>query len=281
MATKRKTTAPGKGPPAGPPRRMREAARPVLRFIGEHVRGFYSAVGLFLVLGLAVFVGTIVLFAVLAGAVVEGETERLDTAILHWIDSHATPTLDILALEITSLGSGMVVWTLVLAASAFLWATRHRYSVLLLWVAMGGGALLSTLLKAFFDRPRPQVFPWRVPHAGQASFPSGHSMTAMVGYATLAYLLTRLEPSPRLRRLTFAIAGTIVILVGLSRMYLGVHWPSDVLAGFVMGTAWAVICGLGIEAVRYFRRRRPEVVVEEKDLGGGPAAPKHAEGVTG
>ncbi len=281
MATKRKTVPDDDadrehGPPAGPPRPMREAARPVLRFIGEHVRGFHAAVGLFLVLGLGVIAVTVVVFALLADAVAEGQTQRVDTAILRWIDSHATPALDVLAMEVTSLGSGMVVWTLVLVASAFLWTTRHRYSVLLLWVAMGGSALLSTLLKAFFDRPRPQVFPWRVPYAGQASFPSGHSMTAMVGYATLAYLLTRLEPSRRMRRLTFAVAGTIVILVGLSRLYLGVHWPSDVAAGFVVGLAWASFCALGIEAVRYFRTRRPEVASEEKDLNAGAASTETA-----
>jgi undecaprenyl-diphosphatase len=91
-------------------------------------------------------------------------------------------------------------------------------------------------------------------------------MSAMVCYATLAYLVARLEPSLFLRRFTFGVAAVIVVAIGLSRMYLGVHYPTDVLAGFTMGLAWASFCALGIEAVRYFRYRKPDVAVQEKDL---------------
>ena len=81
-----------------------------------------------------------------------------------------------------------------------------------------------------------------------------------------AFLIARLAPTRRLKRLVWGVAILVIVLIGWSRLYLGVHYPSDVAAGFVLGTGWAVICGLGIEAVRYFRRRRPEVEAEEHDL---------------
>ena len=234
------------------------------------MRGFYAAVGVMMVVGVLLIVAAGFLFALLAEVVMEGQTASADRAILLWMDRQSTPTLTILAQEVTALGSGIVVWMVVLVSSAFLWVSKHRYSVALLWVAMIGSGILSSSLKAFFDRPRPDVFPWKVPYAGEASFPSGHSMTAMVGYATLAYLIARLEPSKTLRRMTFAVAAMVIVAIGLSRMYVGVHWPSDVLGGFAMGLAWAALCAMGIEAIRYFRTRKPEVEEVEQDLNGQP-----------
>lgn len=238
----------------------------VLRWIEGRVRGFHSALGLFLSIGFVLAVVAAWGFAELASEVMEGETQRFDNGILLWLNARATPRLNVAALEITSLGSGTVVWMVVLIASAFLWSSRHRYSVLLLWVAVLGGGLLNLVLKATFDRPRPDLFPWRAPYAGHSSFPSGHAMTAVVAYWTLAYLLTRLEPTPLLRRLTWGFVAVLIALIGLSRLYLGVHYPSDVLAGFVIGFAWATFCAAGIRAVQYFRERKPEVGRVEHDL---------------
>ena len=230
------------------------------------MRGFHSAVGTFLLVGLALALLSTALFAFLAEQVMEGTTQRFDNAVLLWMNEHSNPRLDVLAMEVTSLGAGIVTWMLVAVSSVFLWASRHRYSVLLLWVAVIGAGPLNATLKHIFERPRPELFPWRVPYAGLSSFPSGHSMGAMVTYATLAYLVARLEPTRTLRRLTLGIAAVVVVLIGLSRMYLGVHYPSDVLGGFVIGLAWASFCALGIEAIRYFRGRRPEVQQDEQDL---------------
>ncbi|HEX2091143.1 MAG TPA: phosphatase PAP2 family protein, partial [Longimicrobiaceae bacterium] len=193
-------------------------------------------------------------------------TRGFDVAVLRWIGRHHTPLLDVVALEVTALGAGLTVWVVVAISSVFLWVTRHRYSVLLLWVAMGGAALITRVLKLFFDRPRPEVFPWRTAWADQGSFPSGHATTSMVAYLTLAYLVSRLGPSPALRRLTLAVAAVLILGIGASRLYLGVHYPSDVLAGFAVGFAWATFCALGIEAVRYFRGRRPGMDRVEEDL---------------
>jgi undecaprenyl-diphosphatase len=241
----------------------------LLRWIGAHVRGFHAAVGAFLLIGLAVIAGAVALFAALAEMMEAGATQRVDDAVLLWLNARATPTLDIAALEVTSLGSTTVVVLILLLSSAFLWSARHHYSVLLLWVAMIGGTVLNLQLKAEFGRPRPHLFPWRTVQVGHSSFPSGHAFTAVILYATLAYLLARLEPTRLQRRLTFVIAGIVILLVGLSRLYLGVHYPSDVLAGYVVGLAWSTVCALGIEALRYFRGRRPEAAQDEKALDRG------------
>jgi undecaprenyl-diphosphatase len=261
-------------PRGGPLRPLYNLLYRLLRWIGAHVQGFYRAVGVFLIIGLVVVLVAAVGFATLAERVMAGDTLQMDETILRAMERMGAPWLDNIALEVTALGARVVVWMVVLIASVFLWSSRHHYSAALLWVSMVGAGFVNAALKVSFNRPRPDVFPWRTTHVGLASFPSGHAMTSIVVYGTLAFLIARLAPTRLLRRLTWTLAILVILLIGWSRLYLGVHWPSDVLAGFVMGAAWAVICGLGIEAVRYFRSRRPMVVVEEKDLEtGGPVAP--------
>ncbi|HYH81723.1 MAG TPA: phosphatase PAP2 family protein [Longimicrobium sp.] len=262
------------GPPLperrGEPRHGSEPGKRVVfslfRWIGEHVRGFYGAVGALLFAGLAVMIVCVALFGALAGEVMEGDTQRMDDAVLLWMNRHASPALTTFALDVTALGAGTVVWLVMIVASVFMWVSRHRYSVLLLWVAIAGSGLINATMKMFFERPRPQLFPWRVPYAGLSSFPSGHSMTSTVCYATLAFLVVRLVDSRVLRRFVVGLAVVMVLMIGLSRMYLGVHYPTDVLAGFATGLAWASFCALMIEAIRYFRHRKPAVVAQEHDL---------------
>ena len=248
-----------------------DASRPwwlsrLFHWVGKHVSGLYGAVGVLLIAGLAVIVASVSFFGMLADEVMEGGTQQFDNSVLLWMNHHATPWLTGLALDVTALGAGTVVWLVVIVASVFLWVSCHRWSAALLWVSILGSGLINATMKLFFNRPRPHLFPWRVPYAGLSSFPSGHSMTSMVCYATLAYLITRLEPNVFLRRFTITLATLIVVGIGLSRMYLGVHYPTDVAAGFAMGLAWASFCALGIEALRYFRHREPAVAEQEKDL---------------
>ena len=245
---------------------LRDALFRLLRLIGRHVQGFYAAVGVFLFIGLAIVTVGAAVFAQIAQAMVEGQTQSFDEAILTFMGQNGAPWLDTTALEVTALGARVVVYMVVLVASAFLWQSRHHYSAALLWVAVIGAGLINTVLKISFNRPRPDVFPWRTQHVGLASFPSGHAMTSIVVYGTLAFLIARLAPTRLLKRLVWALAIFVILVVGLSRLYLGVHYPSDVLAGFVIGAAWAVTCALGIEAVRYFRGRKPGVEAEEHDL---------------
>lgn len=237
----------------------------ILRFIGRHVRGFYGAVITYLSFAFFVGIAAAWSFAVVADEVLEGDTQAFDERVLTWLDGHRTGWLDSLALEVTALGNGATLAVLVLAVSVFLWLTHHRYSVYLLLIAMAGGGLLNFLLKDLFGRPRPTVIDWGT-HVSSPSFPSGHAMVAAIVYGTVAYLCGRLEPTPRLRWTTWTLAAVLILAIGASRVYLGVHYPSDVVAGYVAGLAWTALVVSGITAVRYFASRRPEVVAEEQDL---------------
>ena len=91
-------------------------------------------------------------------------------------------------------------------------------------------------------------------------------MTAMIAYGSVAFLVGRLEPTPALRRATWIVATMVILAIGISRVYLGVHYPSDVIAGFVAGLAWLAFVTSGITAIEFFASRKPEVRAEEQDL---------------
>lgn len=260
--------------PAPAPDPAPASLRPLLRWIGAHVRGFHAALGVFLSAGLALALAAVLAFAMIARLVGRGATQAADEAALRWIAARHTPLLDTVALQLTYLGATSVVAITLLVASTLLWMGRHRWSVALLWTAVLGNAALNTALKLAFARPRPTVFPFRISGIGESasSFPSGHAMSSVVVYGTLVYLVARLEPTRRMRRATLVFAAVLVLLIGASRLYLGVHYPSDVLAGYVAGFAWAATCALGVEAVRWFRGRRPGIGAEEAGLDAAPRA---------
>jgi undecaprenyl-diphosphatase len=248
----------------------------IIRWVGRHSRGFYGAVGSFLIIGLAAAVAALGLIALLANVVAAGAVQSLDDSIVIGARELESPVLDALALLGAVLGSGTAAWVVILAGTFFLWRSRHHYSVYLLWISLGGARLLNMPLKEWFARPRPAFFReeidllgWTFSFPESYSFPSGHALTSTVIFLTLAYLIARLESTKAMRRDTLAAAVLIVLLVGASRIYLGVHYLSDVIAGILVGFLWATIAALGIEAVRYFRDRHPEVAAEERDLEEG------------
>jgi undecaprenyl-diphosphatase len=273
-------------PFSGPERRARprhgilhpllDSVYGTLRWIGGHVRGFYAAVGTFLAMGLGIAVAATLVFALLAERVAGGATHRVDEGVLLWLQQHRAPWLDALALAGAALGSGTAVWVVLGAATLYLWGSRHVYSLALLWTSLLGGRVLNRVLKEAFGRPRPELVQGDLELVGytfgfptSASFPSGHALTALVTYGTVAYLVARLEPTRRMRRLTLAGAAVLVLGIGFSRLYLAVHYPSDVAAGYLAGFVWATTCALGVEAVRYFGGRRPGARRLEAGLDAG------------
>ncbi len=186
-----------------------------LRFIGRHVKNVYAVVGIFILLGTAIALGATWVFVRIAEEVREGETQNFDVAVLRYIETHQTPFLDKAMIEITFLGTGVIVLMLVAVSGMFLWLTKHKHSALLLMVATTGGILLNGLLKASFDRPRPQVFEWGQ-HTVSSSFPSGHAMSAAAVYMTVAYLAARLQRRRISRALTLLAAVIIVVLIAVS-----------------------------------------------------------------
>jgi undecaprenyl-diphosphatase len=145
--------------------------------------------------------------------------------------------------DFTALGSAGVLVFLTLSVVGYLILLRRYALALLVVVAISGGLLLSLPLKAALDRQRPDLVP-ALTEAQFASFPSGHSMAAAATYLTLGALLARVQPRRRLRVYFLTLAILVTMLVGVSRIYLGVHWPTDVLAGWTAGATWALICGL-------------------------------------
>jgi undecaprenyl-diphosphatase len=245
-----------------------------LRALGTHGRSFYTAVGIFLVVGVLVAIAGTIGFAALAEVVREGYTQQFDTAVLRWLGAHHTPTLTTIMTEVTPLGTGVVVLTVVGITTAFLWHTEHKHSARLLLAATAGNILLNNVLKLFFDRERPSVFEWGT-HAASSSFPSGHAMSATVVYGTVAYLLARLQKHLWARAITLSFAVILVTLICLTRLYLGVHYPSDVLGGIIVGLAWSGFCMATLEAsLALARRRAPASVVEE-----APAPVEHVASV--
>lgn len=197
----------------------------------------------------AVFVAAalILLFGSIAEEVVEGDTHRLDRAVLMAFRAPGNPAdligpdwFEEMVRDVTALGSYAFVIITVTAAVGYLLLMRKYGLALLLLAAEAGGMLISTLLKQLFDRPRPDL-----EHAARvftASFPSGHATLSAVTFLTLGALLTRVTSDRKSKLYFMATAIVLTVLVGLSRLYLGVHYPSDILAGWCVGSAWAVLC---------------------------------------
>src|SRR4051812_41288317 len=236
----------------------------LLRWLAKHVHGVYTTFGLFFLIGAALAVGGTWMFAELAGHVTSGSTQVFDDTVLQWIGAHRTQWLTDAMVEITALGTGVVVMMTVLISSLFLFLSKHRYSALLLLIATAGGLVLNTFLKLGFGRPRPTILDWGT-HAASSSFPSGHAMNSVIVYGTVAYLAARLQARRRARVFTLVVAGVIILLVCGSRLYLGVHYPSDVLAGLIVGLSWAAFCMATLEAIQlYAKRNAPKILENEK-----------------
>jgi len=201
------------------------------------------------------------LFVELADEVVEGSTHIIDERLLLALrnpadlaDPLGPPWVEETMRDFTALGGGAILSLLTASLVGYLVIQRKYRAALLLALAVIGGMLLSQFLKSSFGRPRPDL----VPHGSYVyftSFPSGHSMMSAATYLTLGALLARLQERRQLKIYVLLLAVVITVLVGISRIYLGVHWPTDVLAGWTAGTVWAVLCWL----VMWWLQHRGEV----------------------
>lgn len=210
-----------------------------LRWAQRHVE-------LRLVMALAAIGGLTWAFVELTGDVLERDTHALDTAILLAFRDRGDPAdplgpvwMHEAGRDITALGSPVVLVLLTAATFGYLWLSGRRRLGWILLAGAGGAALFMQLAKEALGRPRPDV----VSHLTQVlspSFPSGHSTMSAAIYLVLGMLLARLQRGRALRAYVVLVAVVVVVLVGVSRVYVGVHWPTDVLAGWTLGTAWAI-----------------------------------------
>ncbi|HSG39942.1 MAG TPA: phosphatase PAP2 family protein [Thermoanaerobaculia bacterium] len=197
-------------------------------------------------------------FAELAQDVREGNTSSFDREILLSLREPADRSdplgprwLEGMMRDFTALGSHGVVTLLTLGVCTFLALDGKKRAALLVLIAIGGAMAWSPLLKEAFQRARPDL----VAHGAYVytkSFPSGHSMLAAAAYLSMGSLLARVQARRRLKAFLIGFAVLITLIVGFSRVYLGVHWPTDVLAGWTIGGLWALLCWV---LARWLQRR--------------------------
>ncbi len=179
----------------------------------------------------------------LADEVSDQETETVDVRLLQMIGGRYDTVgyfWQEVGRDLTALGGTTIITIMVTFVSLFLLLKRQWKSAIFVVVSVMGGLLISLLLKGYFARDRPDLFAHQS-HTMTASFPSGHSANSAVAYLAMAVLLSKLVESPRMKAYIFAVGLFIPFLVGFSRVFLRVHWPTDVLGGWLLGLAWGLL----------------------------------------
>lgn len=192
--------------------------------------------------------GGIWFLAEIAGAVVAGETRAIDEMLLLALREPTDVSnplgprwFEEMVRDFTSLGGTGILVLIVMTVGGYLFMLKRYKRLIVLLTAVIGGMLLSPLLKGIFDRPRPDLI-LEGSYALNASFPSGHALLSAATYLTLGALLAQIQTRFRLKAFFILVSVLIMFIVGFSRLYLGVHWPSDVLAGWTIGSMWALLC---------------------------------------
>jgi undecaprenyl-diphosphatase len=202
-------------------------------------------------LSLLAAIVALLLFAWTAEEVLETGTIHFDDGVRATVHQHASPALTIFMRGITLLGSMEVLLPAILIVLTFLLVRGKRYEAIVLAVTMAGGMILNIVLKLSFHRSRPDPF-FNLAAPPSYAFPSGHALLALCFYGVMARILSDSWRSRELRWMVWSVAVCLIGLIGLSRIYLGVHYPSDVLAGYAAAIVW-------ISAVTVLVRRRKEV----------------------
>jgi undecaprenyl-diphosphatase len=225
---------------------------------------------------LALAATSLSVFVYLADEVMEGSTRSFDSRVLLFFrnrqdlsDPIGPRWFEEMMRDFTALGGTAVLTLLTLFVTGFLVMSGKRRSALLVAGSIVLGTILSTILKLAFDRPRPDL----VPHGMDVytlSFPSSHAMMSALVYLTLGALLARTQKSVRVRIYLLVCAILLTFLIGVSRLYLGVHWPTDVLAGWAVGSCWALLSWL---LARWLQRKGPVEPPGVSNEKGDAAAP--------
>lgn len=197
------------------------------------------------------------LFLTLAGEVMEGDTQAFDVRIvraLRSVDDPARPIgpawVETALIDVTSLGSSFVLGLVVLIITGYLLLEARYLTAVMVLATSISGEIINEILKLLFERPRPTVVP-HLRNVVSASFPSGHAMQSAIIYLTLGALLMRVVEGRITKIYCMGVAIFLTLIVGITRVYLGVHYPTDVVAGWLLGFLWASITWL---ATRRFER---------------------------
>lgn len=248
---------------------MNSVKQPPQRLFARRIRwlGGFDVAVLLAVVGIAVGVGT---FALIAAAVNAGDTQDFDRQVLLAMRRPADlapagpPAFQQAARDVTALGSLIVLGLITAIVCGSLALDGKTHMALFVAASVTGGLMVSSLLKDVFQRSRPDLVP-QVIYVSGASFPSGHSMMSAVTFLTLGALLARSQERKRLKVYFLLLATLLTVAVGLSRIYLGVHWPTDVLAGWIAGAVWALLCWLAARWLQSRRAIEPEGTEQDSD----------------
>lgn len=205
-----------------------------------------SWLGLYGIAGAAATIGLVWLFLYVADEIPErGTLVRIDTLVARWLETHGTEGGEAFFHGVSYLGAPVLIASVVAALLWFAWRRAWRDAAALAITATGGVAL-STALKLIFQRGRPETATEFITHHSW-SFPSGHAMNSMVSYGFLAVLLLHhVADSPK-RATILIVAALLIGVIGFSRLYLGVHYLSDVVGGWMAGAAWLIVCTWGYQ----------------------------------
>ncbi len=206
--------------------------------------------------GLLAAVFFIAVFARLAVGVLYTELELFDSIVGDYIRSFTTPVLTQVAIFVTHLGSAPIVISVFIITAAYLFfSVRHRWETIVLTTSLLGGMVLNETLKFTFQRSRPSI--QHLVEADGYSFPSGHAMVAFIFYGMVGYLLwLNFREKSRFSWYIPLLCFGLAIAIGVSRIYLGVHFPSDVIAGFAAGGIWLLFSVMGLHVVRLYKGSR-------------------------
>jgi membrane-associated phospholipid phosphatase len=203
-----------------------------------------------LILTFLLFWIPVITFSKLAGEIVENEPMAADTSILQWIHSHATPALDVFFLVVTTIGDVEILLPATLIIAGYLLYKKQRLNALIILFSVGGAATANFMLKLLFHRDRPSFWHSLITETGY-SFPSGHAMLSSALILSIIFIAWK----TRWRWLTVTLGMIIIALIGLSRLYMGVHYPTDIIAGWSVSLVWvfvefAVLSGLSYRLYR-------------------------------
>lgn len=214
----------------------------------ENKKAGFLALILLVGLGIAGFF--VWLFSELAEELLENELQAFDNGVINFFKRVESSSLDTFYIFITELGSVWFLTTLSVLVIAWLWfKAKDKWGILFFIIAVGGSGALTWLLKQFYERGRPSINE-EIDAIG-FSFPSGHSLGSLVFYGFLIYLISRSSQNKALKWTAIVGLGILIVLIGTSRIYLGAHFPSDVVAGYIAGTIWLILCLLALEWMQW------------------------------
>ncbi|SHK23188.1 phosphatase PAP2 family protein [Desulforamulus aeronauticus] len=228
----------------------------LMRIINSVLRSPLSKFSLHIIWGLAAGAILLTLFGKLASKLLENELILFDTSITHFIQSFASAKLTSFFIGVTQIGSAYFEIALLLVLGWYLlFRLKHFWETVILVISLAGGSCLNYLLKSVFQRARPDIL--HLVEVNGYSFPSGHAMVSTTFYGMIGYLLwLNLRKQGKSSWYVPVLTVFLILAIGLSRIYLGVHYPSDVLAGYAAGGVWLAACIIALQSIRFYKGQK-------------------------